>query len=142
MFILLTEKEAQEAIEAIRNGIRQGDGLVRVVLPLGGLQHETPHGSRKTVRFDLSFSVDSRTVRYGKREIRLSHTQFSLLHYVHQHGRASVEELQDEVWEQDTSDNAIRQACHKTSDRLLKKEVPYTLVIRRGFVSLESVTYG
>lgn len=131
MIVLLTDREAQQAINAIANGVRRSDGLVQVDLPIGS----TP----TTATPALSFNVLSSTVNSGRCSARLSVTQFALLKYVSDNGRVSFEDLQDVVWKKDTTDGAVRAACSKLNARLLKCGFTCELLVHHGHVSLEEM---
>ncbi|MFA5186714.1 MAG: hypothetical protein WC551_09580 [Patescibacteria group bacterium] len=131
MIVLLTELEAQQAIDAIANGARLSNGLVQVDLPFGQ--------ARAPTKPQFSFNDLSKTVHCDKCSARLSAIQFALLKHVADHGRSSFESLQDAVWHEEISDGAIRSACSKVNARLMKHGFTQELQAHRGHVSLETM---
>jgi len=131
MIVLLTEREAQHAIEAIANGVRRSDGLVQVDLPLGS------GATLSTIA--LSFNEPSRTASRGRCSVRLSAIQFALLKRVSDNGRSSFEDLQDSVWNEETTDGAIRAVCSKLNAKLLECGFKCELLVHHGHVSLEEM---
>ena len=131
MQFLLTD---QEAIDAIRNGIRRDDGRLLVRLPLSCFQ-----SSEHPVT--LTFSADSLTAHWGKRSTRLSLTEFALLQLLCQQGRLSFEAAQGSVWKQSISDVAIRMACSRLSTRLFDAGIPFAILTRNASILLEKAGF-
>jgi hypothetical protein len=52
-------------------------------------------------------------------------------------GRASFEELQDDVWGREVSDGAIRAAVSRVNSSLLDAGLPVELLAHKGRVSIE-----
>jgi len=131
MQFLLTD---QDALEAIRTGIRRDDGLLLIDLPVNSLQDTNDLPLR------LQFSPDSHTVHWGKSSLRLSPTLYSLLHYLNIRNRVTFEELQDVIWGKRISDNAIYQAASRLSSWLIDAGIPWTCFTRQSAVILEKIS--
>jgi hypothetical protein len=131
MQFLLTD---QEAVDAIRNGVRRDDGLLLIDLPASRLRETS---ERRPI---LTFLSDSQTVRWGKKSARLSPTEFALLRHVYECGRTSFEDGQDAIWGHAVSDVLIRNTCSRLSSRLLNAEIPYAVLTRHGSIILEEAT--
>jgi len=129
MLFALTD---QELVVAIQKAVRREDGLLELDLPAGCLCE-----ARQRRKASVRFCDDTATVHCQDRSARLSPTQYRLLQYVYTHGRVSYEALQDQVWGERTSDDAIRRACSKANMRLLECGLPCELVSHRSRVSFE-----
>ena len=131
MQFLLTD---QEAIEAIRSGTRHENGCLLIRIPASCLQDSAER------QYALVFNTDSQTVHWGTRSARLSPLLFSLLQYMHHYGRASIEAVQDAVWQREIEDPVVRNACSRLSSRLLDARIPFSIPVRRGNIFLEEAT--
>jgi hypothetical protein len=131
MIFLLTDAEM---IEAIRGAEKNKHGLFAVQLPAGRLAETT------NTRPVLTFDATARTVRGGNgASVRLSPIQFRLLQHVYTQGKATFEELQDEIWDSTTSDGAIRAAVANANARLMDSGLGVELVAGKGKVNIESL---
>lgn len=137
VIFLLTEFEAQAALEALQAGVRRADGLIQVDLAMG--HHHAHHEASDSPSSlpALTFLPDFRTVHCGTHSARLSPTQFKLFQYVYTHRRASFEDVQDAVWGEEVSDDVIRKAASRLSSSLLENGVGISIETKRNFVCLE-----
>jgi len=118
----------------MRTAIRRTDGMLLIDIPdtrLAGVRIDRPH---------LRFDPKTRTVQYGQQSLRLSKIDFSLLRYLHEHSQATFEVVQDAVWGKPVSDNAIRKACSRLSERLLDADILFAIITRHGSILLEEVS--
>lgn len=123
----------QEALDALRNGIRQADGRLLIDLPetfLFACGRSVP---------SLVFNADVNSVSAGGRTMRLSPTQFALLRLLHQKKRVTFEDAQDGAWKTGASDSTIRAICSQVSAKLSSIGVPLCVSARRGMIYLDSL---
>jgi DNA-binding response OmpR family regulator len=130
MLFLLTESEA---IDLLREAVRRPDGLLAIDVPEARLQEA---GEPRPV---LTFDATARTVHCGKLSARLSPTQFELLQYVYDNERASYEELQDAIWQQNATDDAIRRVISKLNTKLMDCGFPLEILSHHSRVSIAKV---
>ena len=118
----------------MRTAIRRTDGMLLIDIPdtrLAGVRINRPH---------LRFDPKTRTVQYGQQSLRLPVAEFKLFRHLREHERATFEEAQDVAWGKPISDNAIRKACSRLSERLLDAGIPLAILTRHGSILLEEVS--
>lgn len=121
-----------EIISLVRDAERDDDGYYIVEIPQNRLSDK-----RQSAPIVLAFNESAKTVACEKKSIRLSPTQYHLLKYIYEHGKAYYEELQDSVWHCKTTDTAIRCAIAKVNNRLIECGFSFELVTRKSRVTLE-----
>ena len=121
-----------EIVDIVRGGIRCSDGRLAISISQEKLEE-------RALPQPFNFMDDSRTVHYGRLSIRFSPKQYALLAYVFVNGRTDFEQLQDVIWNGETSDAAIRTVIARINTRLLEARFQMELVSYHGRVSLERV---